>query len=166
MDSLARRHIMLCPFSWKTGAHFWRTKRDGSLVSLNPAKIKNFWIGLPPDTERIDAVFERRSDSRIIFFIGRLSAASQESAVKSRQLEVTKTFLKLNFMKVKMFTWSTYFPFGLRTSFSEGHWDRCRPSHLCGTAGGDKSSLVKHSKWNNIERSRWRYVIVRLFIYF
>lgn len=52
------------------GAHFWRTKRDGSLVSDNPAKIKNFWIGLPPDTNRIDAVYERRSDSRIIFFIG------------------------------------------------------------------------------------------------
>lgn len=52
------------------GAHFWRTKRDGSLVSLNPAQIKNFWIGLPPGTNRIDAVYERKSDSRIIFFIG------------------------------------------------------------------------------------------------
>ncbi|XP_042364162.1 matrix metalloproteinase-17 isoform X2 [Plectropomus leopardus] len=52
------------------GAHFWRTKRDGSLVSLNPAQIKNFWIGLPPGTNKIDAVYERKSDSRIIFFIG------------------------------------------------------------------------------------------------
>ncbi|XP_029383232.1 matrix metalloproteinase-25 [Echeneis naucrates] len=52
------------------GAHFWRTKRDGSLVSLNPAQIHNFWIGLPQGTKKIDAVYERKSDSRIIFFIG------------------------------------------------------------------------------------------------
>ncbi|XP_060951086.1 matrix metalloproteinase-17 [Limanda limanda] len=52
------------------GAHFWRTKRDGSLVSLNPAQIKNFWMGLPPGTNKVDAVYERKSDSRIIFFIG------------------------------------------------------------------------------------------------
>ncbi|XP_073345072.1 matrix metalloproteinase-17 [Pagrus major] len=52
------------------GAHFWRTKRDGSLVSLNPAQIKNFWMGLPQGTNKIDAVYERKSDSRIIFFIG------------------------------------------------------------------------------------------------
>ncbi|TNN54272.1 Matrix metalloproteinase-25 [Liparis tanakae] len=52
------------------GAHFWRTKRDGSLVSLNPAQIKNFWIGLPQGTTKVDAVYERKSDSTIIFFIG------------------------------------------------------------------------------------------------
>ncbi|XP_028287144.1 matrix metalloproteinase-17 [Parambassis ranga] len=52
------------------GEHFWRTKRDGSLVSFNPAKIKNFWMGLPPGTNKIDAVYERKSDSHIIFFIG------------------------------------------------------------------------------------------------
>nr|XP_057918492.1 matrix metalloproteinase-17 [Doryrhamphus excisus] len=52
------------------GAYFWRTKRDGMLVSLNPAQIQNFWMGLPPGTDRIDAVYERKSDSSIIFFIG------------------------------------------------------------------------------------------------
>uniref|UniRef100_A0A8C5N8E7 Matrix metalloproteinase-17-like n=1 Tax=Gouania willdenowi TaxID=441366 RepID=A0A8C5N8E7_GOUWI len=52
------------------GEHFWRTTRDRSLVSLNPAQIKNFWIGLPPGTNKIDAVYERKSDSHIIFFIG------------------------------------------------------------------------------------------------
>ncbi|KAM7381732.1 hypothetical protein PAMA_012528 [Pampus argenteus] len=53
------------------GAHFWRTKQDGSLVSPNPAPIIKFWIGLPPDTNKIDAVYERKSDNRIVFFIGR-----------------------------------------------------------------------------------------------
>ncbi|CAL8304804.1 unnamed protein product [Lota lota] len=52
------------------GRHFWRTSRDGSLVSLNPALIKNFWMGLPADADKIDAVYERKSDSSIIFFIG------------------------------------------------------------------------------------------------
>ncbi|XP_023145603.2 matrix metalloproteinase-17 [Amphiprion ocellaris] len=52
------------------GSQFWRTQRDGSLVSLNPAQIKNFWRGLPPGTNKIDAVYERKSDSKIIFFIG------------------------------------------------------------------------------------------------
>ncbi|KAM6897082.1 matrix metalloproteinase-17 [Xenentodon cancila] len=52
------------------GAHFWRTKRDGSLVSLRPAQIKNFWMGLPSDVNKIDAVYERTSDHKIIFFIG------------------------------------------------------------------------------------------------
>ncbi|TRY82689.1 hypothetical protein DNTS_007593 [Danionella cerebrum] len=50
--------------------YFWRIQRSGSLVSLRPALIKNFWIGLPPGTERIDAIYERKADSRIIFFIG------------------------------------------------------------------------------------------------
>lgn len=40
------------------------------MVSLNPAQIKNFWIGLPLGTNKIDAVYERKSDNRIIFFIG------------------------------------------------------------------------------------------------
>lgn len=52
------------------GEHFWRTKRDGSLISLNPARITNFWMGLPSSPFKIDAVYERKADSRIVFFIG------------------------------------------------------------------------------------------------
>ncbi|XP_051523060.1 matrix metalloproteinase-25 [Myxocyprinus asiaticus] len=52
------------------GPYFWRIQRSGSLVSFHPALIKNFWIGLPDGTDKIDAVYERRADSRIIFFIG------------------------------------------------------------------------------------------------
>ncbi|KAL6095105.1 mmp25 [Pungitius sinensis] len=52
------------------GTYFWRTGRDRLLVSFKPAQINNFWIGLPPGTNKIDAVYERKSDSRIIFFIG------------------------------------------------------------------------------------------------
>lgn len=60
---------MLPLFSGK-GAQFWRTKRYESQVSLNPAQIKNFWFGLPEGTNKVDAVYERKSDSNIIFFIG------------------------------------------------------------------------------------------------
>lgn len=35
-----------------------------------PVEITRFWYGLPKDLERIDALFERSSDGRIIFFIG------------------------------------------------------------------------------------------------
>ncbi|KAJ3607383.1 hypothetical protein NHX12_024434 [Muraenolepis orangiensis] len=52
------------------GRYFWRTTQNGSLVSLNPALINNFWMGLPADTSKIDAVYERKSDSSIMFFIG------------------------------------------------------------------------------------------------
>lgn len=45
-------------------------QRTGYLVSLNPALIRNFWMGLPPETNKIDAVYERKSDGFIIFFIG------------------------------------------------------------------------------------------------
>ncbi|KAM6951167.1 matrix metalloproteinase-25 [Aplochiton taeniatus] len=52
------------------GPHYWRIQRTGSLVSLKPALIQNFWKGLPPGTNKIDAIYERKSDSSIIFFIG------------------------------------------------------------------------------------------------
>ncbi|XP_030630914.1 matrix metalloproteinase-25 [Chanos chanos] len=52
------------------GIHFWRIQRSGSLVSFAPALITNFWIGLPRNLQKIDAVYERKTDSHIIFFIG------------------------------------------------------------------------------------------------
>ncbi|KAI9536687.1 hypothetical protein NQZ68_031762 [Dissostichus eleginoides] len=52
------------------GNRFWRTTRLRYLVSLNPALIRNFWIGLPLGTNKVDAVYERKSDNSIIFFIG------------------------------------------------------------------------------------------------
>ncbi|KAG7459855.1 hypothetical protein MATL_G00215130 [Megalops atlanticus] len=52
------------------GPYFWRIQQSGSLVSLSPALIRNFWIGLPPGIQKIDAVYERKGDSHIVFFIG------------------------------------------------------------------------------------------------
>ncbi|KAJ8284256.1 hypothetical protein COCON_G00031060 [Conger conger] len=52
------------------GRYFWRIQQSGSLLSPHPVLIQKFWIGLPPGTKKIDAVYERKSDSHIIFFIG------------------------------------------------------------------------------------------------
>ncbi|KAK7167784.1 hypothetical protein R3I94_001998 [Phoxinus phoxinus] len=51
------------------GPHYWRVHHSGSLMSLTPALIHSFWIGLPPETSRVDAAYERR-DGYIVFFIG------------------------------------------------------------------------------------------------
>ncbi|XP_069765350.1 matrix metalloproteinase-17-like isoform X2 [Narcine bancroftii] len=50
--------------------YFWRMQRAGNLVSFNPAHIKNFWKGLPADLKKVDSVYERLTDHKIIFFIG------------------------------------------------------------------------------------------------
>ncbi|XP_076852328.1 matrix metallopeptidase 25a isoform X2 [Brachyhypopomus gauderio] len=49
--------------------YFWRMHPSGSLISFMPALIHSFWTGLPPGTDRIDAVYER-SDGHVVFFIG------------------------------------------------------------------------------------------------
>ncbi|XP_043091592.1 matrix metalloproteinase-25 [Puntigrus tetrazona] len=51
------------------GPHFWRVHHSSSLMSLTAALIHRFWIGLPSETARVDAVYERR-DGHIVFFIG------------------------------------------------------------------------------------------------
>ncbi|XP_036777748.2 matrix metalloproteinase-17 isoform X1 [Manis pentadactyla] len=52
------------------GRYFWRLTRDRHLVSLQPAQIHRFWRGLPLHLDSVDAVYERSSDHRIIFFKG------------------------------------------------------------------------------------------------
>ncbi|XP_030649765.1 matrix metalloproteinase-25-like [Chanos chanos] len=51
------------------GPFFWRVQQLGTLMSTSPARIENFWNGLPPRLQKIDAVYER-TDGQIIFFIG------------------------------------------------------------------------------------------------
>ncbi len=38
--------------------------------SGDPIELSAFWYGLPPEVERVDAVYER-ADHRIVFFVGR-----------------------------------------------------------------------------------------------
>lgn len=41
-----------------------------TLVSLNPAHLHHFWHGLPRELTRLDAVYERHNDSKIVFIAG------------------------------------------------------------------------------------------------
>ncbi|KAM4698724.1 LOW QUALITY PROTEIN: matrix metalloproteinase-25 [Rhinophrynus dorsalis] len=50
--------------------YFWRVQSSRQLVSLNPAHINRFWLGLPPDLPKVDAVYERNNDSKIVFIAG------------------------------------------------------------------------------------------------
>ncbi|KAM5152717.1 matrix metalloproteinase-25 [Mantella aurantiaca] len=49
---------------------FWRMQASRNLVSLNPAHLHHFWHGLPHDLPRLDAVYERQNDSKIVFIAG------------------------------------------------------------------------------------------------
>ncbi|XP_053328263.1 matrix metalloproteinase-25 [Spea bombifrons] len=50
--------------------YFWRVQSSGQLISLSPAHLNRFWLGLPYDLPKIDAVYERANDSRIVFIAG------------------------------------------------------------------------------------------------
>ncbi|XP_004709807.2 matrix metalloproteinase-17 [Echinops telfairi] len=52
------------------GKYFWRLTRDRHLVSLWPAQMHRFWRGLPLHLDGVDAVYERTSDHKIVFFKG------------------------------------------------------------------------------------------------
>ncbi|KAM5238813.1 matrix metalloproteinase-17 [Ctenodactylus gundi] len=52
------------------GKYFWRLTRDRHLVSLQPAHVHRFWRGLPLHLDGVDAVYERTSDHKIVFFRG------------------------------------------------------------------------------------------------
>ncbi|KAM4628458.1 matrix metalloproteinase-25 [Discoglossus pictus] len=49
---------------------FWRVQSSRQLVSLSPAHLHRFWLGLPPDLMKVDAVYERTNDSKIVFIAG------------------------------------------------------------------------------------------------
>ena len=51
-------------FQW-----FWRFNELG-LMEMFPAKIKNFWYGLPQNFSNVDAVYENQMDQKIYFFKG------------------------------------------------------------------------------------------------
>lgn len=51
------------------GKYFWRINEQG-LKEGYPVEISLFWFDLPPNFEKIDAVYER-PDQKIAFFIGR-----------------------------------------------------------------------------------------------
>ncbi|KAL0610362.1 Matrix metalloproteinase-17 [Plecturocebus cupreus] len=59
------------------GKYFWRLTRDRHLVSLQPAQMHRFWRGLPLHLDSVDAVYERTSDHKIVFFKGGRASPSR-----------------------------------------------------------------------------------------
>ncbi|UYV61285.1 MMP15 [Cordylochernes scorpioides] len=63
--SVIRRELFIFKDRW-----FWRVT-DNRLMKGYPVTIDRFWYDLPPTLERIDAVYERPIDTKIVFFSGR-----------------------------------------------------------------------------------------------
>lgn len=55
---------MQCSLQW-----FWRISSSGVSYGY-PVEISRFWYDLPDDLERVDAVYERWSDHKIVLFSG------------------------------------------------------------------------------------------------
>ncbi|XP_074641164.1 matrix metalloproteinase-17-like [Tubulanus polymorphus] len=53
-----------------TGKWFSRVDKDFQLMTGYPMRITHFWYGLRADIDGVDAVYERQTDGRIIFFKG------------------------------------------------------------------------------------------------
>ncbi|CAC5410458.1 MMP17 [Mytilus coruscus] len=51
------------------GQTFWRLDSRG-IIQGKPTEIHSFWYGFPATADHVDAVFERKSDGRILFFLG------------------------------------------------------------------------------------------------
>ncbi|XP_072834926.2 matrix metalloproteinase-17 isoform X1 [Pogona vitticeps] len=64
------------------GQYFWRLTQSRHLTSLRPALITGFWRGLPPTLRKVDAVYERHTDHRILFFSGPLYWVFKDNGVE------------------------------------------------------------------------------------
>ncbi|CAM1325651.1 MMP15 (predicted) [Pycnogonum litorale] len=50
--------------------YFWRINKENKLLTRYPIPLSQFWIGFPEHLNRIDAVYERPDDHKIVFFSG------------------------------------------------------------------------------------------------
>ncbi|KAL8173812.1 UNVERIFIED_CONTAM: hypothetical protein K2H54_026462 [Gekko kuhli] len=64
------------------GRYFWRLTQGRHLTSLRPALITGFWRGLPSSLHKVDAVYERHTDHRILFFSGPLYWVFKDNGVE------------------------------------------------------------------------------------
>ncbi|XP_037742351.1 matrix metalloproteinase-17 [Chelonia mydas] len=64
------------------GQYFWRLTHERHLTSLRPALSAAFWRGLPRSLGKVDAVYERHTDHRILFFSGPLYWVFRDNGVE------------------------------------------------------------------------------------
>ncbi|XP_054724008.1 matrix metalloproteinase-2-like [Uloborus diversus] len=53
------------------GKYFWRLDKNHTLRAGYPVSIDRFWFDLPANLTHVDAVYERPTDTKIVFFVGR-----------------------------------------------------------------------------------------------
>ena len=51
--------------------YFWWLKDNKSREREQPIEIYHYWTDLPKDLSKVDAVYERQTDKKIVFFIGK-----------------------------------------------------------------------------------------------
>uniref|UniRef100_A0A8C5S717 Peptidase metallopeptidase domain-containing protein n=1 Tax=Laticauda laticaudata TaxID=8630 RepID=A0A8C5S717_LATLA len=62
--------------------YFWRLSQSRHLTSPQPALTTRFWRGLPSALHKVDAVYERPTDHRILFFSGPLYWVFKDNGVE------------------------------------------------------------------------------------
>ncbi|XP_025031865.1 matrix metalloproteinase-17 [Python bivittatus] len=62
--------------------YFWRLSQGRHLTSPQPALITHFWRGFPSTLRKVDAVYERPADHRILFFSGPLYWVFKDNSVE------------------------------------------------------------------------------------
>ncbi|KAJ7305098.1 hypothetical protein JRQ81_010935 [Phrynocephalus forsythii] len=119
-----------------TGQYFWRLTQSRHLTSLRPALITGFWRGLPSTLHKVDAVYERHTDHRILFFSGPLYWVFKDNGVEEGYPRPVTDFGLpqggIDGAFLWPLDWKTYFFKGdLRWSYDEatGHMEEGFPIH-------------------------------------
>uniref|UniRef100_A0A8D2Q6W7 Peptidase metallopeptidase domain-containing protein n=1 Tax=Varanus komodoensis TaxID=61221 RepID=A0A8D2Q6W7_VARKO len=102
------------------GRYFWRQSQERHLISLRPALITGFWRGLPSTLSKVDAVYERPTDHRILFFSGPLYWVFKDNGVEEGYPRPVTDFGLPQGGIDGAFLW----PLGRKTCFFKGglHW--------------------------------------------
>ncbi|XP_025068614.1 matrix metalloproteinase-17-like [Alligator sinensis] len=117
------------------GPYFWRLTQGQHLTSLRPSLIAGFWQGLPRHLDKVDAVYERPTDYRILFFSGPLYWVFKDNSVEEGYPRPVTDFGLPRTGVDGAFSWShdqkTYFfKDGLHWRYDEaaGHMDKGFPT--------------------------------------
>ncbi|CAG2162260.1 unnamed protein product [Oppiella nova] len=56
---------------WLPYVYFWWLQENRDINRAEPTEITHYWPHLPKDLVKVDAVYERHKDAKIVFFIGK-----------------------------------------------------------------------------------------------
>uniref|UniRef100_A0A8C4VQG3 Peptidase metallopeptidase domain-containing protein n=1 Tax=Gopherus evgoodei TaxID=1825980 RepID=A0A8C4VQG3_9SAUR len=118
------------------GQYFWRLTHGRHLTSLRPALSAAFWRGLPRSLGKVDTVYERHTDHRILFFSGPLYWVFKDNGVEEGYPRPVTDFGLPQGGVDAAFSWphdrkTYFFKGGLQWSYDEatGRMDEGSPTH-------------------------------------